>query len=161
MEPHRLISHHQGRLWLRNGTVSANAHQEASKHDLAALLSSLRELFGPASPLEHRRRDAVFFEYVLLAGVNDADDDAERLADIALSLACKVNLIGYNAVPGIPFQPAPRSRLLHFRDALARRGVTATIRESQGDDKSECSLHAGSWPRRTRRRTGGRRRRLA
>jgi len=113
------------------------------KHDIAALLGSLRELFGPASPLEHRRRDAVFFEYVLLAGVNDADDDAERLADIALSLACKVNLIGYNAVPGIPFQPAPRSRLLHFRDALARRGVTATIRESRGDDKSAACGQLG------------------
>jgi 23S rRNA (adenine2503-C2)-methyltransferase len=113
------------------------------KHNLATLTTALRDLFGPASALEHRRRDSVFLEYVLLAGVNDSDADAARLVEIAASLPCKVNMIAYNTVPGIPFEPAPRDRLLHFRDVLARGGITATIRESRGDDKSAACGQLG------------------
>jgi 23S rRNA (adenine2503-C2)-methyltransferase len=107
------------------------------KHNLEELLGTLRSLFGPASPVEHRRKDSVFFEYVLLSGVNDSDDDSRRLVDIARSFAghCKVNLIAYNAVPGLPFAGSPRARLVAFRDALAAAGVVATIRESRGDDQ--------------------------
>ena len=105
------------------------------KHPLDELLSTLRELFGPHSPVAHRRRDVVFLEYVLLAGVNDTDADIQRLVDIARSLPCKVNLITFNPHDGTPFKPSPQEALLRFRHALASAGVVVTIRESRGDDQ--------------------------
>ena len=106
------------------------------KHDLAELLGTLRELYGSEVAPPHRRRDSVFFEYVLLQGVNDSDDDAHRLVEIARSgIPCKVNLISFNAHQGTQFKPSSQARLLFFRDTLAKAGVTATIRESRGDDQ--------------------------
>ena len=104
------------------------------KHNLEELLGTLRELFGPESPISHRRRDVVFLEYVLLAGVNDTDADAQRLVAIAQSLPCKVNLITFNPHDGTPFKPAAQEVLLRFRHVLASAGVVVTIRESRGDD---------------------------
>lgn len=105
------------------------------KHNLAELLQALRDGLGPAAAAPHRTRDAAFLEYVLLSGVNDTDDDIARLVSIAVSVpGSKVNLITFNPHAGSGFAPSPRATALRFRDALAAAGVTATLRESRGDD---------------------------
>src|SRR6516165_9530538 len=81
---------------------------------IADLIAACREF-----PTRNGRR--ITFEYVLLAGVNDSLDDARRLADLVRGIPAKVNLIPYNANPGLPFQAPPaarRERLLH----VAARG---------------------------------------
>jgi len=102
------------------------------KYPLADLLRALRDGFPRVGA--GRGQDRVFFEYVMLDGVNDTDDDKRRLMDIATSLPCKVNLIEFNAHHGSEFKPSPHERVVAFRDALAAAGITATIRESRGDD---------------------------
>ena len=74
----------------------------------------------------------MFFEYVMLQGVNDTDEDLPRLVAIATSLPCKINFICFNAHEGAAFAPSPRQRVLQFRDALAAAGITATIRCALG-----------------------------
>jgi 23S rRNA (adenine2503-C2)-methyltransferase len=96
------------------------------KHSLAELLTTLRAAFPRRGA--GRVQDRVFFEYVLLCDVNDTEGDIERLVAIATSLPCKVNLITFNAHDGAPFAPSPRARVIAFRDALAKAGVTTTIR---------------------------------
>ncbi len=94
-------------------------------------LSELMELLR-AYPLKPRER--LTFEYLLLAGVNDSDADARELVRLLSQVRAKVNLIVYNATPGLPFrQPSPE-RVLAFQDVLKAKGLTATIRKSKGAD---------------------------
>ena len=83
-------------------------------------------------PLARRKR--ITFEYVLLAGENDADADARRLVELLHGLRAKVNLIPYNPFPGAGFVPTPRAGIVRFQEILLSRGVHATIRESRGRD---------------------------
>jgi 23S rRNA (adenine2503-C2)-methyltransferase len=97
------------------------------KHPLAELLAVLRDY-----PLPHRKR--ITFEYILIAGVNDALRDAEKLVDLLRPLRCKINLIPFNAHPGVTFKRPEKKKIAAFRDVLVSHGYTAIVRESRGDD---------------------------
>jgi len=94
---------------------------------LAALLETCRAL-----PLPRRKR--ITFEYVLLAGENDADADARRLVRLLHGLRSKVNLIPFNPFPGAGFRPSPPERIERFQAILREHGLNATVRESRGQD---------------------------
>lgn len=97
-----------------------------ARYRLAALVETCRRL-----PLSQRRR--VVFEYVLLAGVNDADDDATRLAALLAGIPAKVNLIPFNPYPGAAFRrPAPPA-VRAFQVRLLKSGLAATLRRTRGD----------------------------
>jgi len=83
-------------------------------------------------PLQKRRR--ITFEYVMMAGFNDSDDDARRLARIVRQVPSKVNLIPVNEYEGLEFQRPSEERVLKFQGVLAAAGVTAFIRKSKGAD---------------------------
>ncbi len=73
------------------------------------------------------------FEYVLLSGVNDTDDDARRLERLARGLPVKINLIPFNPVPGwLSYTAPPRGRVVEIRDRLLADGVQVSIRWSRG-----------------------------
>ena len=85
-----------------------------------------------AFPLPPRRR--ITFEYVLLKGVNDTDDDARRLTVLLKGIPAKFNLIPFNPFPGAPFERPDDSRVLAFQQILVDRKLTALIRKSKGQD---------------------------
>jgi 23S rRNA (adenine2503-C2)-methyltransferase len=94
----------------------------------------LRELLAACRELPLRRGQRITFEYVLLAGVNDGDADAERLARLVAGIPAKVNLIPYNENPGLGFRaPAPQ-RVQAFQEILYRREVNAVVRKNRGPD---------------------------
>jgi 23S rRNA (adenine2503-C2)-methyltransferase len=95
--------------------------------NIAALMAALKKY-----PLAPRQR--VFFEYVLLEGVNDADDEARRLAKLLRGIPAKVNLIPFNDWPGAKFRRPPLPRILAFQSILLESGVTTTVRWSKGED---------------------------
>ena len=97
------------------------------KWDIAALIDAVRKF-----PSRQGRR--VTFEYVLLRGVNDSDEDAARLASLLSGMSVKVNLIPYNENPGLGFGDPGAARLEDFRKILAARGVTAMVRKNRGRD---------------------------
>ncbi|MBN2493524.1 MAG: 23S rRNA (adenine(2503)-C(2))-methyltransferase RlmN [Deltaproteobacteria bacterium] len=110
------------------------------RHPIAELLRTCRNL-----PLQHN--DRITFEYVLLGGVNDGLDDAERLAGLLEGLPAKVNLIPFNPCPGIPFEPPPPGRAEAFADRLAALHVTAMVRKSRGADlQAACGQLAARGP---------------
>jgi len=73
---------------------------------------------------------------VLLGGVNDGLDDARRLADLVRGIPAKVNLIPYNANPGLPFVAPRPERVVEFQEALAARLLTVVVRKNRGRDIS-------------------------
>jgi len=85
-----------------------------------------------AFPVKQGRR--ITFEYVLLAGVNDSTEDAERLWRLLKGIPAKVNLIPYNENPGLPFQAPSPERVAAFQELLAARNVTAVVRKNRGRD---------------------------
>ena len=95
--------------------------------NLAALMDAVRKY-----PLAHRQR--VFFEYVLLGGVNDSVEDAARLARLLRGVRAKVNLIPFNDWDGAPFHRPPLPRILAFQTVLLDAGITTTVRWSKGED---------------------------
>jgi 23S rRNA (adenine2503-C2)-methyltransferase len=97
------------------------------KWNIAALLEAVRSF-----PSRQGRR--VTFEYVLLRGVNDSDEDAARLAALLRGLPVKVNVIPYNQNPGLGFQDPGAERVAAFRGALEARGITALVRRNRGRD---------------------------
>ncbi|MBI3698492.1 MAG: 23S rRNA (adenine(2503)-C(2))-methyltransferase RlmN [Acidobacteria bacterium] len=96
------------------------------KYKLAGLLEACR-----AYPL--RPWERLSFEYVLLRGVNDSDQDARRVVRLLANLKCMVNLIAFNPGPGIDFQTPSPERVLAFQQIL-KRSFPCFIRKPRGRD---------------------------
>jgi 23S rRNA (adenine2503-C2)-methyltransferase len=80
------------------------------------------------------------FEYVLLAGVNDSDEDIGRLERLVRSHRAKLNLIPFNAVPDkLQYRSPAKHRIIAIRDRLLRAGLAVSIRWSRGaDSRAAC-----------------------
>lgn len=79
----------------------------------------------------HRR---ITFEYALIDGENDSDDDARALADLVSGLLCHINLIPVNAVSGTGYNKSKLNRQRSFLHILQEAGVNATVRRTLGSD---------------------------
>ena len=120
-----------------NLAVSLNATTDAQRtrlmpavnrlHPLNRLLAACR-----AYPLPPHRK--LTFEYVLLAGENDSEQDAKRLTKLLNGIRCKVNLIPFNPFPGSPYRRPADGDVLRFQTVLRKAGFDALIRKSKGRD---------------------------
>jgi len=79
------------------------------------------------------RRRKVFIEYVMLAGINDADAQAVQLAQLLDPRIYKVNLIPFNPTDAV-YEGSSREAIGAFKAALEEHGMTATIRLTRGRD---------------------------
>ena len=95
--------------------------------DVEALMAAVRRY-----PLTTRQR--VFFEYVLLDGINDSPEEAQRLAKLLRGVKSKVNLIPFNDWEGSSHRRPPLARILAFQAILLDAGITTTVRWSKGED---------------------------
>lgn len=112
------------------------------KYNLDKLLGVLRDNFPRKNAGRHQRH--VFFEYILLAGINDSDADVERLLAISRSMPCKFNLIYFNTHEGSEFRCSDEATIKAFRQKLADGGAMATIRASRGDEEMAACGQLGS-----------------
>jgi 23S rRNA (adenine2503-C2)-methyltransferase len=95
----------------------------------------LRELLGALRRIDGiSRRRPIFFEYALIAGLNDSLDDARRLPALLEGIPSKVNLIPLNPHPGSSLAPPDEVAIDRFVGEVASRGVTVTLRRSRGAD---------------------------
>lgn len=99
-----------------------------NKYPLAELMEACRTYPG----LSNMRR--ITFEYVMLKGVNDSDEDARRLIGLLKGIPHKVNLIPFNVWPGSGFECSSNTRIDKFSKILTEAGVTATVRKPRGRD---------------------------
>jgi 23S rRNA (adenine2503-C2)-methyltransferase len=95
------------------------------KYPLADLMAALRQF---------KRR--VTFEYVVISGMNDAEEDALALAELARPLGALVNLLPLHPGGAPDLVPAPQAGVRRFAALLRERGVSASVRRSRGLDIS-------------------------
>ncbi len=116
--------------------ISLNASCDEQRDTLMPINKKypLRVLLEACKKFPRGTREYVTFEYVLLGGVNDAPEDARRVAKMMADLGrVKVNLIPWN--PGaLPFAEPDHGRVAAFHKILLDRGVPVFTRYSRGRD---------------------------
>lgn len=127
------VSLHAPNDALRDQIVPIN-----KKYPLHELMAACRRY------LEHAPRDFITFEYVMLAGVNDAPEHARQLIELTLDVPCKFNLIPFNPFPDSGYEKPRAEAMRVFREILQDAGYVVTTRKTRGDDiDAACGQLAG------------------
>ena len=78
--------------------------------------------------------ERITFEYVMLDGVNDSDEDAHRLIQLIKGIPAKINLIPFNEWPGAPYKRSSNNRIRAFSDIIYDAGYASPVRKPRGED---------------------------
>jgi 23S rRNA (adenine2503-C2)-methyltransferase len=115
--------------------ISLNASSEEQRIELMPITKKYRlgELIDVCRAYPLRPWEKLTFEYVLLSGVNDSDNDARRVRRLLANLNCKVNIIALNPGPGIPFTTPSPERVASFMNII-RQGLPCFLRKPRGRD---------------------------
>ncbi|WP_281824626.1 23S rRNA (adenine(2503)-C(2))-methyltransferase RlmN [Jannaschia rubra] len=117
------VSFHATTDEVRDALVPIN-----KRWNIATLLDALRD-YPKVSNSER-----ITFEYVMLDGVNDSDEDARRLVGLLEGIPAKVNLIPFNEWPGAPYRRSSNNRIRAFATILMQAGYASPIRTPRGED---------------------------
>ncbi len=117
------VSFHATTDDVRNTLVPINR-----RWPIAELLDALR-----AYP-KLSNSERITFEYVMLKGVNDSDEDARRLVNLIKGIPAKINLIPFNEWPGAPYERSDWERIEAFADIVHKAGYASPIRTPRGED---------------------------
>ncbi|MCC6643696.1 23S rRNA (adenine(2503)-C2)-methyltransferase, partial [Candidatus Peregrinibacteria bacterium] len=79
----------------------------------------------------HRR---VSFEYVMLNGINDQPETAEKLAEVSGGKLKHINLIPYNATDIAGISGSAKDNIIKFKNILQKKGISVTVRVTMGQD---------------------------
>jgi 23S rRNA (adenine2503-C2)-methyltransferase len=96
--------------------------------NIETLLNTLREY----PRLSNSER--ITFEYVMLKGINDSDEDAHRLVKLIKGIPAKINLIPFNEWPGAPYERSDYQRIESFSEIIYKAGYASPIRTPRGED---------------------------
>ena len=130
---------------LRNELVPLNR-----KYPIAELLAACRHYIADKP---HRR---ITWEYVLLEGVNDSEQQAGALAALIQGIPSKVNLIPFNPFPGTRHRRSGPAAIARFQAVLMAHDLTVVTRKTRGDDiAAACGQLAGQVQARGRRLARG------
>ncbi|MDQ6951592.1 MAG: 23S rRNA (adenine(2503)-C(2))-methyltransferase RlmN [Mariprofundales bacterium] len=132
-----------------NLAISLHAANDALRDQLVPInrtfpLAQLRQVLDNY-PLPAQRH--ITLEYVMLAGVNDREEDIAALARFVNRGRERVNLIHYNPHPASDFTGSSSDHINTFAAALTNRGIRTTVRRSRGDDiAAACGQLNSSTP---------------
>ena len=99
----------------------------ANKYEIHEVIDACRYYFEQTG-----RR--VTFEYSLVGGVNDTDEDAKELSSLIHGMNCHVNLIPVNPIKERDYVQSNTQVIAAFKNKLERNGITATVRREMGRD---------------------------
>ena len=124
--PHLAISLAAPTDELRNVLMPIN-----KRWPLEELLSACKVFEKSLKPGER-----LTFEYVMLDGVNDSDEQARQLANLLNrhGIRAKINLIPHNPAEPLPYQPSPEETVERFKSILESKGIHTYVRRPRGRD---------------------------
>jgi len=140
------------RLQERNWQIELSVSLHAPENKLRSYLMPVNNVYPLPDLIEacknyaEKTKRQITFEYILIKGVNDSLNYADKLAKLIGGFNSKVNLITFNPAPGSLLQAPGISQVKSFKNKLTARGIPITIRISKGDDISAAcgqlkSLH--------------------
>jgi 23S rRNA (adenine2503-C2)-methyltransferase len=94
----------------------------------------LEEVLREIRSWDFGRQRRVSFEYILFRNFNDTPAHVKELSRILNGIRCRINLIRFHPIPGTPLESPSEEHIIGFRDRLAAKGITTTIRASRGQD---------------------------
>ncbi len=97
----------------------------------------------------------ITWEYVMLKGINDREEDAHALARLIRHIPGKVNLIPFNPFDGSDYKTSSEKQINHFRNTLKGYGIVVVTRKTRGEDiDAACGQLAGRVLDKTKRTAG-------
>ncbi|MCA3010531.1 MAG: radical SAM protein [Phycisphaerales bacterium] len=116
--------------------LSLHSANEQKRRELLprAHKDPLPEIVAAADAYAQDVGTPIQFEWTMLAGINDSDQDVDELCALLQGVRGYVNFIVYNPVDGLPFCAPSRERIVAMVRAVKARGILATIRDSSGPD---------------------------
>jgi 23S rRNA (adenine2503-C2)-methyltransferase len=116
--------------------ISLNAPTDAKRTKLMPINKKhpIKEVLAAVKAFGKKTKRGVTFEYVLIRDVNDSEKDALALSKLVKGIRCKINLIPYNPVDGLPYDRPSEEKILAFRDYLYPRAPAVTLRRSKAED---------------------------
>lgn len=96
-------------------------------YDLKKLFEAIRTI-----PLKATRR--ITYEYLLIDGLNDREEDLAGLEKLLTMSESKINIIPFNEYPESKFKRPSNAKIVWFQDQLIKRGYVCTTRVAKGDD---------------------------
>lgn len=122
--------------WPVNLAISLHAADDATRSSMLPINDRypIAELVSAAADYFDKKHRRVSLEWTMIEGVNDTDDQAARLASIALQLRAHVNLIPMNPTPLSADRPSSESTIERFATSLRAARVNVTIRDTRGRD---------------------------
>lgn len=128
------ISLHAPNDEVRNELVPLNR-----KFPIKDLLAACRRYLD-----NKNRKESVTFEYVMLKGINDSDQQARQLVKILKGIRAKVNLIPFNSFEGSGYERSSQSTIDRFSQILMKNGIIVITRRPRGEDiDAACGQLAG------------------
>jgi len=119
-----------------NLAISLHASNQEKRQQLMPIANkySIDELIEACKRYFDRTGRQLTFEYSLVGGVNDFDEDADELSQLLSGLNCVVNLIPVNPIKERDFVESTKERVRDFQKRLEKRNINATIRREMGRD---------------------------
>ncbi len=121
--------------------VSLAISFHATNDELRNKLVPINKSFPIAELMEACKRyakiravDTITFEYVMLDGINDSEDEARMLVKLMHGIPAKINLIPFNPFPGTDYKCSSRTVIDKFRDILIKGGIFTITRKTRGED---------------------------
>ncbi len=117
--------------------VSLHATEDKTRNDLVPINKkwNLKQLISSLKDdVKLRNSERITFEYVMLDGVNDTNEDAHRLVRLLKGLPSKVNLIPFNSWTGSQYKRSSTDRIKAFRDVIIKSRLPSPIRKPRGED---------------------------
>ncbi len=116
--------------------ISLNASNDTLRSEVMPLNRkwNLGQLMKAAREFPLRTRERLTFEYVLLAGVNDAPEQAREVVELVRGMRAKINLIALNPGTELPYQTPEQERVMAFQRILVAAGIPTFVRRPRGRD---------------------------
>ena len=135
-----------GRETSVNLAISLNATDNKTRNKLMPINRKypIEQLLEACARYPLKPRGKITFEYVLIKGMNDSIEDAQRLVKMLRPIQAKINLIPFNDYPGSDFMCPEESVILKFKEYLNKNNYTAIIRHSKGQDISAACGQLGA-----------------
>jgi 23S rRNA (adenine2503-C2)-methyltransferase len=119
-----------------NLAISLHAAHDNIRTELMPInkVYDLNRLFKAIKSIHLKAHRSITYEYILIDGLNDRQEDVDALLALLDVKQSKVNIIPFNDYPGSKFKKPSREKIMWFRDQLNEQNLVCTVRTTKGED---------------------------